>query len=214
MPTIVHLVDDDPSFRTAIGRLLHASGYEMRAYASAQELLDQLPGDNEPGCIVLDVQIPEMSGPELHERLIGLGLELPIIFLTGHGDIATSVRAIKAGAEDFLTKPVSQDALLGAIERGIARRGATLAQCNRLKEWRDRLGRLTRREKEVFELVVQGRMNKQIAYQLGTTERTIKAHRHKVMEKVEARSVAELVSMAERLGTLSPFQETKEAAAS
>jgi FixJ family two-component response regulator len=213
MPTVVHLVDDDASFRTAIGRLLHASGYEMRAYGSAQELLDHLPGGGEASCIVLDVQIPGISGPELHERLIGLGSELPIIFLTGHGDIPTSVRAIKAGAEDFLTKPVSQDALLGAIERGIARQGATLAQCNRLKEWRSRLNKLTRREKEVFELVVQGRMNKQIAYQLGTTERTIKAHRHKVMEKVEARSVAELVSMAERLGTLSPLQETNAATA-
>ncbi|RDJ27246.1 DNA-binding response regulator [Bosea caraganae] len=214
MPIIVHLVDDDPSFRTAIGRLLHASGYEVRAYSSAQELLDHLPEGEEASCIVLDVQIPGISGPELQDRLIRLGLVLPIIFLTGHGDIPTSVQVIKAGAEDFLTKPVSREALLAAIERGIARQGVALEQRCKLKEWRSRLDKLTRREREVFEQVVRGKMNKQIAYQLGTTERTIKAHRQKVMEKIDARSVAELVSIAERLGALSPVQETMQAIAS
>ncbi|GLS21690.1 hypothetical protein GCM10007874_47070 [Labrys miyagiensis] len=147
--------------------------------------------------------MPGLSGPELQERLAELGSTLPIIFLTGHGDIPMSVRAIKAGAEDFLTKPVSKDALINAIGRAMATYSAARDRDAQLRCLRIRVGTLTPREKEVYELVVQGKLNKQIAFDLGTTERTIKAHRHKVMEKTQVRSLAELVSIAERLGTLS-----------
>jgi len=136
--------------------------------------------------------------------LISLGSTLPIVFLTGHGDIETSVQAIKAGAEDFLTKPVSKDKLLDAVERAVARHRAAQEQDNQLKSLHSLVAKLTPREKEVFELVVRGRMNKQIGFQLGTTERTVKAHRRKVMEKIGAQSLAELVLIAERLGILDP----------
>ena len=121
MPDLVHIVDDDASFRTSIGRLLQASGYDAKTYVSGNQFLEQLPEDSRPSCILLDVRIPDLTGPELQERLAELGSPLPIIFLTGHGDISTSVKAIKAGAEDFLTKPVAKDRLLDAIERAIAR---------------------------------------------------------------------------------------------
>jgi FixJ family two-component response regulator len=206
MPTVIHLVDDDVSFRRAISRLLHAFGFEVAAYGSARELLDHLAQPTEPSCILLDVQIPGLTGPELQDRLIALGYELPVIFLTGHGDIPTSVQAIKAGAEDFLTKPVPSEVLYKAIVRALARHRLLLEQKQRLKSLQDLVCALTPREREVFELVVQGRLNKQIAFQLGATERTIKAHRHKIMEKVRAGSLAELVVIAERLGILSNSQ--------
>jgi RNA polymerase sigma factor (sigma-70 family) len=197
--TVVHVVDDDASFRNAIGRILRASGYEVAVYESANELLDRLPDEVQPSCLLLDVQIPGLTGPELQNRLAKQGSTVPIVFLTGHGDIPTSVRAIKAGAEDFLTKPVAKDKLLDAIERAIARYQATREQHERLKALRALLATLTQREREVFDLVVRGKMNKQIAYELGTTERTVKAHRQKVMEKTRVQSLAELVSIAERL---------------
>jgi FixJ family two-component response regulator len=206
MPTVIHLVDDDVSFRRALSRLLHAFGFEVAAYGSARELLDHLPQPSEPSCILLDVQIPGLTGPELQDRLIGLGYELPVIFLTGHGDIPTSVQAIKAGAEDFLTKPVPSEVLYKAIVRALARHRLLLEQKQKLKSLQDLVCALTPREREVFELVVQGRLNKQIAFQLGATERTIKAHRHKIMEKVRVGSLAELVVIAERLGILSNSQ--------
>jgi FixJ family two-component response regulator len=200
MLPLIHLVDDDRPFQAAVERLLAASGYRTRAYGSAEELLISDPDDDAESCILVDVQMPGLSGPELQERLSERGSRVPVIFLTGHGDIATSVRTIKAGAEDFLTKPVPQDVLLQAIDRAVAR--CRLARVQ--EDWRERqnlhLTSLTPREREVFDLVVQGKLNKQIAYALGTTERTIKAHRHKVMEKMEVRSLAELVSCAERLG--------------
>jgi FixJ family two-component response regulator len=198
----VHIVDDDASLRTSLGRLLRASGYEVAAYESADELLAHMPGDDTPGCILLDVEIPGLSGPQLQERLIKLGSPLPIVFLTGHGDIPTSVQAIKAGAEDFLIKPVPKVTLLGAIERAMARYQATREQRTRLGSLRALVQTLTPRESEVFELVVRGKMNKQIAHELGTTERTIKAHRQKVMEKLQVQSLAKLVSIAESLGIL------------
>ena len=202
MPTVVHVVDDDPSFRTAISRLLRAAGYEVVAYQSAQQLLERLPDETEPNCILLDVRIPGLSGPELQGRLAELGSALPIVFLTGHGDISTSVQTIKAGAEDFLTKPVSKEKLFGAIERAIVRHQAARVRHIQINSLRSMVAKLTPREHEVFELVVRGKMNKQIAFELGTTERTIKAHRRKVMEKVGVQSLAELVSIAERLGIL------------
>lgn len=204
MPGLVHVVDDDASFRAAIERRLRIAGYDVATYASAQDLLDRLPGDDGPGCILLDVQIPGLSGPELQGHLATLGSTLPIVFLTGHADTATTVRAIKAGAEDFLTKPVPSEQLLDALERALSRHGAAQMQRTRLRSLQVLLGSLTPRERQVFDLVVRGKINKQIAHELGTTERTVKAHRHQVMEKMQVQSLAELVSLAERLGLLDP----------
>ncbi|WFU18513.1 response regulator [Bradyrhizobium sp. CB3481] len=198
----VHVVDDDASFRTAIERRLTLAGYEVATYPSAQQLLDSRPDENVPSCILLDVRIPGLSGPELQGRLNALGSTVPIVFLTGHADTPTTVRAIKAGAEDFLTKPVESETLLGAIERAIVRHAVTRGEQRRLEEMLALLAALTARERQVFGLVVRGRLNKQIAHELGTTERTIKAHRHQVMEKMKVRSLAELVRIAEQLGLL------------
>jgi RNA polymerase sigma factor (sigma-70 family) len=197
-------VDDDASFRTAIERRLKLAGYEVVTYSSAQGLLDNLPAADEPGCILLDVQIPGLSGPELQARLVERGSMLPIVFLTGHADTATTVRAIKAGAEDFLTKPVSSEQLIDAIERALTRQEAFRGQQSKLDSLRALVTSLTPRERQVFDLIVRGKINKQIAYELGTTERTVKAHRHQVMEKMQVPSFAELVSIAERLGLLDP----------
>jgi FixJ family two-component response regulator len=191
MPTVIHLVDDDAAFRKAITRLLHAAGFEVVTYGSARELLDCLPAPTEPSCILLDVRIPGLTGPELQDRLTALGFELPVIFLTGHGDIATGVQAIKAGAEDFLTKPVRSEVLFSAIARALARHRSNLEQSARLKSMLDLVLALTPRERQVFEL--------------GTTERTIKAHRHNIMEKLRVGSFAELVVIAERLGLLPDY---------
>jgi len=204
MPNVVHVIDDDASFRTAMSRLLRNAGYEVALYESGKQFLQRLPIDVAPGCILLDVRIPGLSGPELQEELIRRGSALPIIFLTGHGDISTTVRVTKAGAEDFLTKPVRRAKLLETIERAIARYEAGHEQRDRLNTLRALLAALTPRERQVFDLVVRGQMNKQIAHALGTTERTIKAHRHRVMEKVHARSLVELVSIAERLDIAGP----------
>jgi RNA polymerase sigma factor (sigma-70 family) len=196
------VVDDDTSFRTAIERRLKLAGYEVATYASAIELLEASPNDDQPGCILLDVRIPGLSGPDLQSRLLEQGSKLPIIFLTGHADTPTTVRAIKAGAEDFLTKPISSEQLIDAIERALARHSAARAQRSRLDAFRALLATLTQRERQVFDLIVRGKINKQIAHQLGTTERTVKAHRHQVMEKMQVHSLAELVSIAERLGMI------------
>jgi FixJ family two-component response regulator len=209
MPGLIHVVDDDPSFRIAIERRLKLAGYEVATYESAQQLLDRLPALGTPGCILLDVQIPGLSGPELQGRLTELGSTVPIVFLTGHADTATTVRAIKAGAEDFLTKPVSSDHLIEAIERALKHQEAARGPRGRLDLFRYLLSSLTPREREVFEWVVRGKINKQIAYQLGTTERTVKAHRHQVMEKMQVQSLAELVSIAERLGMLDSTQASR-----
>jgi RNA polymerase sigma factor (sigma-70 family) len=203
LPGTIHVVDDDPSFRTAIERRLRRAGYEVTSYASAEQLLRRLPDESVPGCILLDVRIPGLSGPELQTRLLQLGSTLPIIFLTGYADVRTTVRTIKAGAEDFLTKPVTSERLLGAIAEAMAHHERLKDSQSRNTVMRAHLARLTPREHQVFELVVQGKINKQIAQQLGATERTIKAHRHRVMEKMGVQSLAELVSIAERLGVLS-----------
>jgi len=202
LPGRVHIVDDDASFRTAVERRLKHAGYDVVAYSSAQQLLDALPDENSPGCILLDVRIPGLSGPQLQARLSELGSTMPIVFLTGHADIPTTVQTIKAGAQDFLVKPVSSEDLLGAVERAMISHEATRDRRGRLDTLRTLIASLTPREREVFELVVRGKMNKQIAAQLGTTERTIKAHRQRVMEKTKVQSLAELVSIAERLGIL------------
>ena len=200
LPGFVHIVDDDASFRTAIERRLKRAGYEVATYASALHLLEQLPSEAVPSCILLDVQMPGLDGPALQCRLSELGSTLPIIFLTGHPDIPTTVRTIKAGADDFLIKPVASDELLHAIELAIASHEVRRGLKSRLDMVCARVSALTPREREVFELVIRGDTNKQVARALGCTERTIKAHRHRVMEKTRAQTLAELVSLAERVG--------------
>jgi FixJ family two-component response regulator len=200
LAAVVYVVDDDASFRVAICRLLRSAGYEAEAFESAVDLLSAFPGQATASCILLDIKMPGLSGPELQDRLAGQGAVPPIVFLSGHGDIPTSVRAIKAGAEDFLTKPVSSEDLFAAVGRAVARHQSALQHLEGLNAWRARVDTLTPREREVFVRVVRGKMNKQIAEELGTTVRTIKAHRQRVMEKLGAASLAELVSMAERLG--------------
>jgi FixJ family two-component response regulator len=199
---MVHIVDDDASFRTALERRLRKAGYEVATYPTAQQLLDRLPDESKPGCILLDVRIPGLSGPELQSRLTELGSTLPIIFLTGYADLPTTVKTIKAGASNFLAKPVPSEQLLRAIEEAMAHRESSRSANQKLNAHRARLDTLTRREGQVFALVVQGKINKQIAQLLGASERTVKAHRHKVMEKMGVQSLAELVSIAERLGVL------------
>lgn len=202
MPGTVHIVDDDPSFRTAIERRLKKAGYEVTTYQSAQQFLASRPDENDRGCILLDVRIPELSGPELQEKLGKLGSSLPIVFLSGYADVTITVKTIKAGAEDFLTKPVSSEQLLDAIEKAMAHQESVRGLKQKLDALRTQLDTLTPRERQVFDRVVQGKINKQIGQQLGATERTIKAHRHRVMEKMKVQSFAELVSIAERLGLL------------
>ena len=200
--TLVHVVDDNATFRKTIEGRLEQFGYAVSTYPSAQHLLDRLPSDAAPSCILLDVRMPLMSGLELQERLGELGSTLPIIFLTGYPDIPTTVRTIKAGGEDFLIKPVTSEQLLEAVERAIAHHNAVLQKKQARDAVLSRIATLTPRERQVFELVVLGKSNKAIANVLGSIVRTIKAHRHRVMEKMQAHSVAELVSLAERVGVL------------
>jgi len=209
---VIHVVDDDASFRTAISRLLKISGYEVTDYESASHFLRAL-GNAKPGCILLDVKMPDLGGLQLQDELAKLSHSWPIIFMTGHGDIPMSVRAIKAGAEDFLSKPVSRETLLEAIERALARHAAMQLKQDQLDSLKSLVSTLTAREAEVFALMVRGRPNKQIAHLLGTSERTVKAHRHVVMQKLQVQSFAEAVSIAERVGLLvsSPSPDTKDA---
>jgi RNA polymerase sigma factor (sigma-70 family) len=198
---VIHVVDDDSTFRSAIARLLSAAGYQVALYETSQQLLDK-PPTNLTDCILLDVQMPGVSGLQLQDRLSKLGNRLPIVFLTGHADIPTSVRAIKAGAEDFLTKPVTREQLLETIRRALEHAEALRERTEQADALLARVASLTPRERQVFALVVRGMLNKQIAHELGTSERTVKAHRHMVMQKCGVRSVAELVMIAGRTGIL------------
>jgi FixJ family two-component response regulator len=193
----VHVVDDDASVRSALTRILRIAGFEVCGYASAAAFLAN--GSRGGGCLILDVSLPGMDGVELQAVLAKVDESLPIVFLTGHGDVATSVHAMKAGAVDFLTKPVKRDVLLAAVRAALAHDAATRAHRAELRGLRDRFESLTTREREVFERVVDGRLNKQIADELGTSIRTVKAHRANVMSKMAAGSLAELVSLANRL---------------
>ncbi|MDF3835148.1 response regulator [Cupriavidus basilensis] len=191
----LHLVDDDPRFRSALARLLRTMGYNVREYECAESFLAAPPGG--AGCVLLDIRMPGISGLELQAEMARRGMILPIVFLTGHGDIPMSVQALRAGAEDFLTKPVKRSALQVAVERALERevRQRAVADARRLRE--ERLSQLSPREREVAQLLSAGLLNKQVAYQLGTTERTVKAHRAKVMDKLGIHSVAELVRLME-----------------
>jgi FixJ family two-component response regulator len=172
----------------------------VQIYSSAEQFLDQQPNDNRSGCLLLDVRIPGLSGPELQGRLREVGSTLPIVFISAYEDIQTAVQTIRAGAEDFLIKPVASDLLLPTIDRAIARHDALRKLRSELDVLLAHVATLTPRERQVFGLVVQGKINKQIAFALGSTERTIKAHRQRVMEKMNVRSLAELVLIAARLG--------------
>ena len=197
----IRVVDDDASWRRSITRLLAASGYEVMPYESAEQFL-QADDCSTPGCILLDVRMPSFSGLQLQRSLAARSQALPIVFLTGHGDIPMSVVAMRAGADDFLTKPVSSETLLAAVQRAIARDSERRAQRDENQQQRARLESLTPTEHKVFVLIVRGKLNKQIAYELGSTERTIKWHRHNIMQKLQVDSLAAMVSYAERLGVL------------
>jgi FixJ family two-component response regulator len=200
---VVHVVDDDSGMRTALCRLLEAAGYEARSYVSAGDFLIAETGDA-PGCVLLDVKMPGPSGLDLQSALARRGERLPVVFLTGHGDIPMSVRALKAGASDFLTKPVKRETLLAAVESALEQDAARRAERRELRALQARYETLTPREREVFELVVAGRLNKQIAADIGAAERTVKAHRAQVMEKMAVDSLADLVRAASRLGLPHP----------
>jgi FixJ family two-component response regulator len=198
-PPLVHVVDDDKSLRTALLRLLDAAGFEARGYASTGDFLLQAPPDR-PGCLVLDLRLPGgPSGLDLQAALKGKGITLPVVFLTGHADVPTSVRAMKAGAVDFLEKPIRREALFDALHRALAQDQRQRAMRDGDDSLRSRFALLTPREHEVFERVVAGKLNKQIADEIGIAERTVKAERAQVMAKLGANSAAELGALAERL---------------
>jgi len=194
----VYLVDDDPAVRRALSRVLREEGFAVEAFESAEAFLAF--GDRPGGCIVLDVTLPGLDGLELQRKLAEAGESSPVVFVTGYGDIPMSVRAIKAGAMDFLTKPVQAQALLSAVRSAIEQhRTARAANANAVK-LRERLARLTPREREVLGALVAGRLNKQIASDLGVVEQTVKFHRARIMERMQARTVAELMHFAAQLG--------------
>jgi FixJ family two-component response regulator len=201
-PTIF-VVDDDPSVRKSLTRLVTSAGYAVEAFASAGDFLTHEPFVR-PCCAVLDVRMPGLTGLDVQETLARSGHGIPIVFLTGHGDVPMSVTAMKRGAVDFLTKPVDAENLLGAIERAATKDIEDLSEEGRTADARERVERLTPREREVFALVVTGMLNKQIAGELGIVEKTVKLHRARVMEKMRAGSVAELVRLADRAGVLTP----------
>ena len=196
---VVHVVEDDASMRTSLARLLDGEGYGVALYASAEELL-AVAGPALAGCILLDLRLPGASGLELQERLLERGCSTPVVFLTGHGDVPASVRAMKRGALDFLQKPVAADELLAAVSAALARDEEGRRQVADLAQLRARAGTLSDRQREVWLRVVRGQLNKQIAHDLGIVERTVKLHRARAMAKLGARSTADLVRIAERLG--------------
>lgn len=197
VPT-VYVVDDEPAVLKAISRLLRSAGFNVETFESAGRFLEEPV--HAAGCMVLDVTMPGLNGLELQKILLGRGSGLPIVFLTGRGDIPMSVQAMKNGAADFLTKPVDDQQLIEAVHRAIEREKAERAEREELADIRERVNTLTPREREVLQLIAEGMLNKQVASELGTVEKTIKVHRARVMEKMKVDSFAELVRMVERLG--------------
>lgn len=199
MPFTTFLVDDDPGVLKALSRLIRTAGYESRGYLSPRDFLrDHDP--SVPGCAILDLTMPDIDGLELQQKLSEDSIQRPIIFLTGNADVPASVRAMKAGAVDFLTKPVKREDLLTAIARAEERDTRVRQNRSELQTIEDKLGRLTPREREVLAHVIDGKLNKQIAAALGTVEKTVKVHRGRMMAKLGIRSVAELVRLAGRAG--------------
>jgi FixJ family two-component response regulator len=195
----IFVVDDDAAVRRSLTRLLRSAGWNVESIATASELLARAPFTG-PGCILLDVQMPGMNGLELHERMAEAGISLPVVFLTGNGDIPMSVRAMKRGAVDFLVKPVAEDVLFQSLDQAIARYMAEVGTRQTRDSILARLALLSQREREVLEHVLQGRLNKQIGADLGIAEKTVKVHRGRVMEKMEAGSLADLVHMCDTVG--------------
>ena len=196
----IFVVGDDASVRSGVTRLLRSAGYQVEAFATAEEFLDIHPEEKSPACLVLDVQMPGSNGLELQERLLRKNSCIGIVFITGHGDIPTTVRAVKNGAIDFLAKPFDQADLLGAVALALAKSSLRLGVQQELDSIQSRLAELTQREREVLCLVVTGLLNKQIADRIGTTEKTVKVHRGRVMEKMQVRSLAELVQLSMKIG--------------
>jgi len=195
---LIHVVDDDPSMRSALLLLLGEVGFEARGYASTGEFLLQ-PLPDRPGCLLLDLNMPGPSGLELQAALQRQGVMLPIVFLSGRGDVDSSVRAMKAGAVDFLTKPAKREVLLDALARALARDATQRTAHEEAERLRERFASLTQRQREVFEHIVAGKLNKQIAYELGIAERTVKREREQVMAKLDATSATDLGRWAELL---------------
>jgi FixJ family two-component response regulator len=196
----VFVVDDDVSVRESLEALIEVAGWEPRTFSSAEAFLDCPPAFG-PNCLVLDVSLPDLNGLDLQSRIARDRAEMPIIFITGYGDVPMSVRAMKAGAAEFLTKPFGEEVLLQAIGAALDRSRTVVVEQAALQTLRDRFASLSRREREVMALVVSGLLNKQVGGELGISEITVKAHRGRVMEKMQARSLAELVKMSERLGS-------------
>jgi FixJ family two-component response regulator len=196
---IVFVIDDDPSVRKALGRLLRAAGFRAEAFATADEFLRRPPPEA-PACVILDVQLPGLSGLDLQRALAERDADLPVVFITGHGDIPMTVRAMKAGAADFLPKPFDDEALLAVVRQAVARHALARQAGAEVADLRRRAATLSPREREVLALVVSGLLNKQVGHRLAVTEKTVKAHRAQVMRKMQASSLAELVRMAARIG--------------
>jgi len=204
---IVFIIDDDISVREGISDLLRSVGLGVQTFASTQEFVNSKRPDA-PGCIILDVRLPGRSGLELQQSLGQLGIRLPVIFISAHGDIPISVRAMKSGAMEFLTKPIHEQELLDAVQAGIERDRANRQDNALATELRARFDSLTSREREIMSLVVSGKLNKQIGFQVGLSEMTVKVHRSHVMQKMQAKSLVDLVRMADKLGVSAPKAKT------